>query len=45
MTAIRQNGMAIQYAVDELWDDSEIVEEAIQQNPDVIDWLDSLKNE
>ena len=45
LTAIRQNGMAIQYAVDELWDDSEIVEEAIQQNPDVIDWLDSLKNE
>jgi hypothetical protein len=45
LTAIRQNGMAIQYAVDELWDDAEIVEEAIQQNPDVIDWLDSLKNE
>jgi hypothetical protein len=34
--------MAIQYAVDALWNDEEIVAEAIEQNPDVIDWIDSL---
>ena len=45
LAAVRQDGMAIQYAFQELWNDEEIVSEAIEQNPDVIDWINSLKNE
>ena len=40
LAAVRQDGMAIQYST--LWNDEEIVAEAIEQNPDVIDWIDSL---
>lgn len=43
VAAIRKNGMAIQYAMSELWDDVEIMADAIQQNPAVMDWLDSLE--
>ena len=45
LAAVRQEGLAIQYAMDTLWNDEELIAEAIQQNSDVIDWLDSLKNE
>jgi len=45
LAAVQQDGMAIQYAVPDLWDDEEIVAQAIQQNPEVLDWIDSVKNE